>query len=116
MSLEGSTPLSQNPEGNTAAAISDVNDIIRLVLQSIKVKRRSALEKKEIGNLSTSNNDTLTRSQSLDFVKELPIPPLAKELLMGTFTKAKNNLEQTNERGVLFPTQMSTQGFLQIHD
>lgn len=26
MSLEGSTPLSQNPEGNTAAAISDVND------------------------------------------------------------------------------------------
>ena len=26
MSLEGSAPLSQNPEGNTAAAISDVND------------------------------------------------------------------------------------------
>ena len=26
MSLEGSTPLSQNPEGNTAVAISDVND------------------------------------------------------------------------------------------
>ena len=26
MSLEGSTPLSQNPVGNTAAAISDVND------------------------------------------------------------------------------------------
>lgn len=25
-SLEGSAPLSQNPEGNTAAAISDVND------------------------------------------------------------------------------------------
>ena len=26
MSLEDSAPLSQNPEGNTAAAISDVND------------------------------------------------------------------------------------------
>jgi len=26
MSLEGSAPLSQNPEGNTAVAISDVND------------------------------------------------------------------------------------------
>ena len=26
MSLEGSTPLSQNPEGNTAAAISGVTD------------------------------------------------------------------------------------------
>ena len=26
MSLEGSTPLSQNPKGNTAVAISDVND------------------------------------------------------------------------------------------
>ena len=26
MPLEGSAPLSQNPEGNTAAAISDVND------------------------------------------------------------------------------------------
>ena len=26
MSLEGSAPLSQNPEGNTAVAISDVKD------------------------------------------------------------------------------------------
>ena len=32
---------------------------------------------------------------------------------MGTFTEAKNNLEQTNERGLFLPPQMSTQGFLQ---
>lgn len=31
MSLEGSTPLSQNPNGNTAAAFSDVNDISNIL-------------------------------------------------------------------------------------
>ena len=31
MSLEGSTPLSQNPNGNTAVAISDVNDNINIL-------------------------------------------------------------------------------------
>lgn len=39
MSLEGSTPLSQNPKGNTAVAISDVNDssnILQYVKMSIK--------------------------------------------------------------------------------
>ena len=39
MSLEGSTPLSQNPKGNTAVAISDVNDnsnILQYAKLSIK--------------------------------------------------------------------------------
>ena len=39
MSLEGSTPLSQNPKGNTAVAISDVNDnsnILQCTKLSIK--------------------------------------------------------------------------------
>ena len=39
MSLEGSTPLSQNPKGNTAVAISDVNDnsnILQYINLSIK--------------------------------------------------------------------------------
>ena len=36
MSLEGSTPLSQNPEGNTAAAISDLNDNFNISQSSDK--------------------------------------------------------------------------------
>ncbi len=35
MSLEGSTPLSQIPIGNTAAAISDVNDNLN-ILHNVK--------------------------------------------------------------------------------
>ena len=69
MSLEGSTPLSHNSIDNNekaAVAISDVNDIIRLARQLIKVNRRPALDKKRDWKLSTSYNDTQARSQSLN--------------------------------------------------
>ena len=42
MSLEGSAPLSQNPEGNTAVAISDVNDSC-IIAQERKARIKAAL-------------------------------------------------------------------------
>ena len=42
MSLEGSAPLSQNPEGNTAAAISDVNDN-RIIAHEWEARTKAAL-------------------------------------------------------------------------
>lgn len=41
MSLEGSTPLSQNPKGNTAVAISDVNDNLSIT----DTKNKSTIQK-----------------------------------------------------------------------
>ena len=42
MSLEGSAPLSQNPKGNTAAAISDVNDK-QIIAQERGLRIKAAL-------------------------------------------------------------------------
>ena len=44
MSLEGSTPLSQNPEGNTAAAISDVNDNLNIPQSTTKSSSQTILQ------------------------------------------------------------------------
>ena len=44
MSLEGSTPLSQNPEGNTAATISDVNDNLNVPQSETKSSPQSIVQ------------------------------------------------------------------------
>ncbi len=58
MSLEGSAPLSQNPEGNTAAAISDVNDN-RIIAQerTARIKAMLYLFDKQRNGSGGNRND-----------------------------------------------------------
>ena len=71
MSLEGSTPLSQNPVGNTAAAISDVNDnsnipqtINKSTNQHVSVLRKVYLKALQISSNSDSENLSLLFARS----------------------------------------------------
>lgn len=85
MSLEGSTPLSQNPEGNTAAAISDVNDNSNILQSDTKSSPQSMLLNENIyGFAYEVKNDPKKKFNNLYYPFLITIVPVVFKFITVT--------------------------------